>query len=102
MSASWIRSVHGGAADLPPPGEEGHDALADFPSERDATAAVPPALLAHRPSGVTMRVARLSPGVAVGLVLVLLLGAGSAALIGLLATGRAAASRADSFASVQR
>jgi hypothetical protein len=43
-----------------------------------------------------------SPGVAVGLVLVLLLGAGSAALIGLLATGRAAASRPDSFASVQR
>jgi hypothetical protein len=101
MSASWIRSVDGGAARLPPLGEAEHDALADFPSEREAMPAGPPAAVAHRPSGVTMRVAPLSPGIAVGLVLVLLFGAGSAALIGVLATDRAAVSMRNSFASVQ-
>ena len=48
-----------------------------------------------------MRVAPLSPGIAAGLVLVLLFGAGSAALIGVLATDRAAVSMRNSFASVQ-
>jgi hypothetical protein len=101
MSASWIRSVDGGAAGVPPLGEGQHNALADFPSEREAMPAEPSAVVAHRPSGVTMRVAPLSPGIAVGLVMVLLFGAGSAALIGLLATGPGAPPTPGSFAAVQ-
>ena len=99
MSASWIRqTVHDGPTELWPR----VTGLADFPSERDepmAEALTPPA---HRPPGVTMRVARISPGVALGLALVLLLGSGTAALIGLLATGRADWSTSVLFASVLR
>jgi hypothetical protein len=101
MSASRIRSAHRDAGDPRPLGEGGHDALDDFPSEHDAAPAVSTALV-HRPSGVTMRVARISPGVAVRLALVLLLGAGSAALISLLAAGGTAASTPASLASVHR
>ena len=101
MSASWIqRPARHDTIELW--SRVMDDALADFPSERDESVALRVMSPAHRPTGVTMKVARISPGVALGLVLVLLLGAGSAALISVLAGGRGDVSAPASFASVRR
>lgn len=84
MAVSWMPRTTGGF-DTPPELLEldTENALRVFPPEVQTMA--PPVIVPprHRP-GVTMRVAPISFGVALGMVVTLLAGAGGAAAIGLL------------------
>jgi hypothetical protein len=91
MAVSWMPLTPDARAALSAAGLEtcDDDGLATFPSERESWDRRSQPRAARRSSGVTMRIAPLSGGVALGLIGALLLGVGAAVLIALLARPRA-------------